>query len=408
MWLSHWVERALNFGHVESESVPCRFFVSAARRRHTVWRNAASGAKALTIIQIVPRLPPAIDGVGDYALSLASALRSSHGIQTRFVVGDSSWEGEPSVGGCSARCLVANSALAVISSLAESPGVSLVLLHYVGYGYQKRGCPIWLVRGLRGWLSGGKQRRLVTMFHELYAFGPPWRSSFWTSPMQRLLARQMARLSRNCLTNLPQSARVLRGWRGAGCSPVQCLPVFSNVGEPKQVPASGERRPSMIVFGKAPSRRLAYTRHTHDLEQACRTLKLSQVVDIGPGEIDCTNVTLQVVRRGPLNSEQVSNELLRARAGFFTCPAPALEKSGVYAAYAAHGLLPVTFSSNHAENADGLVQSRHWVTADRARYVAADELETVTSSLKKWYAGHALEAQAKRFATLLRSNGEAH
>lgn len=28
-----------------------------------------------TIIQIVPRLPPAIDGVGDYALNLARQLR---------------------------------------------------------------------------------------------------------------------------------------------------------------------------------------------------------------------------------------------------------------------------------------------------------------------------------------------
>jgi hypothetical protein len=45
------------------------------------------------IYQIVPRLHPRIDGVGDYALSLARQLRHDYGIDTHFIIGVSgiSW-----------------------------------------------------------------------------------------------------------------------------------------------------------------------------------------------------------------------------------------------------------------------------------------------------------------------------
>jgi hypothetical protein len=55
-----------------------------------------------------------------------------------------------------------------------------VLLHFSGYGYARRGLCRWLVDGLTRWKAAGAQRRVVTMFHEVYASGPIWRSSFWT------------------------------------------------------------------------------------------------------------------------------------------------------------------------------------------------------------------------------------
>lgn len=47
----------------------------------------------IKIIQIVPQLPPAINGLGDYALNLARQLRQDFAIETHFVVGDHSWTG---------------------------------------------------------------------------------------------------------------------------------------------------------------------------------------------------------------------------------------------------------------------------------------------------------------------------
>jgi len=39
------------------------------------------------------RLPPEIDGVGDYALSLARQLRLDFGIEMHFIVCDPTWAG---------------------------------------------------------------------------------------------------------------------------------------------------------------------------------------------------------------------------------------------------------------------------------------------------------------------------
>ncbi|MFZ4728709.1 MAG: glycosyltransferase family 1 protein, partial [Pseudanabaena sp.] len=77
--------------------------------------------------------------------------------------------------------------------MLEGDRTSPVLLHYVGYGYAKRGCPVWLVDGIQRWKNLYPDRLLVTMFHELHASGtPPWTSSFWLSPLQKNLVTRLA------------------------------------------------------------------------------------------------------------------------------------------------------------------------------------------------------------------------
>ena len=44
------------------------------------------------VYSIVPRLPPAIDDVGDYTLNLARQLRKDFIIQTHFIVGNLKWK----------------------------------------------------------------------------------------------------------------------------------------------------------------------------------------------------------------------------------------------------------------------------------------------------------------------------
>jgi hypothetical protein len=75
--------------------------------------------------------------------------------------------------------------------LGEKP--DHVILHYVNYGYQRRGLPfsslpVW--RALRESCRG----RFLVIFHELFASGPPWKSEFWAQPLQKKIARDVARL----------------------------------------------------------------------------------------------------------------------------------------------------------------------------------------------------------------------
>ena len=156
----------------------------------------------MVIIQIVPRLFPAIDGLGDYALNLARQLRKDFNIETHFIVGDPSWSGLSQLQEFPVSQVTVQSPNNLQSLLSHrTSSITTVLLHYVGYGYAKRGCPLWLVDGLRHWRSEGNNRKLVTMFHELYAFGPPWTSSFWLSPLQRKLAARLAQMSNCCITS---------------------------------------------------------------------------------------------------------------------------------------------------------------------------------------------------------------
>jgi len=66
-----------------------------------------------------------------------------------------------------------------------------------------------LVDGLQRWRTASINRLLVTMFHEVYATGPPWASSFWLSPLQRNLAARLAQMSDHCLTSRQGYAKLL-------------------------------------------------------------------------------------------------------------------------------------------------------------------------------------------------------
>jgi len=89
--------------------------------------------------QIVPRLPPAIDGVGDYALSLARQLRLDYGLDTHFTIGYPTWPQTEQVEGFQTAKLTTCSTEALLNQLDPKYPVSL---HYVGYSYAKKGCPI--------------------------------------------------------------------------------------------------------------------------------------------------------------------------------------------------------------------------------------------------------------------------
>jgi hypothetical protein len=99
----------------------------------------------------------------------------------------------------------------------------------VNYGFQKRGVPFRLLSILRG-LRGQHHGKLVTIFHELYASGPPWSSQFWLQPLQIHLAKSVGRLSDACLVSNDNFLSELK--RMVPSSRVELHPVPSGLGEP--------------------------------------------------------------------------------------------------------------------------------------------------------------------------------
>jgi hypothetical protein len=245
--------------------------------------------------------------------------------------------------------------------------------------------------------SFSEERRLVTMFHELYAFGPLWRSSFWTSPVQRWIAKSLARRSEHCFTNRVASTTWLAAASHHPMNAISVLPVFSNVGEPERLPGWNDRPPRMIVFGSAGQRRQVYDEHRTELEAACHALKLEEIVDIG-APLEIPTLSMRVTQRGILSAAEVSREMLSARAGFFAYPTAYLGKSGVFAAYAAHGLVPVTYSANRARNEDGLTSGEHYLLANDLNGCDAGSIGKIGTGAHRWYLAHCIEAQAGCYA----------
>jgi glycosyltransferase involved in cell wall biosynthesis len=353
----------------------------------------------MEIIQVVPTFPPVVSGVGDYALLLAEELRRRHNLHSRFIVGDPDWAGASEAHGFPVTKTPARTFESLARLLSEQACAGLpVLLHYVGYGYEKRGCPLWLVKGMEQWRRASGRRRLVTMFHELFAFGPPWRSSFWTSPLQRRLTTRLAVASDHCVTNIRRFARYLESRLVPRSGRVDVLPVFSNVGEFYQ--RERRRHNEMVIFGGAGWREAAYVNSMDALIKICQALDINQIHDIGPRLSARYELPARIEWHGPLPASEVGEVMRDARFGFFTYPTPYLGKSGIFAAYASHGLVPITVDENDETNEDQLRINDHFLTcgalADHTGGTSA-----VGELVHAWYMKHCLAVQAQNYADML-------
>ncbi|HEX7182455.1 MAG TPA: glycosyltransferase family 1 protein [Thermoanaerobaculia bacterium] len=331
-------------------------------------------------IQIVPTLPPPDEGVGSFATALAEALRS-HSVESRFLVADRSRTAE------------------ALQAALEADGAAPVLLHYAGYGYHPRGCPAWLAEGLRLWKQGGP-RRLVTVFHEVYATGRPWQSSFWLSPAQRRIASRIARMSDGIVTSLDLYGRLLQPL--APGRRIEVLPVFSTVGELAEVPPLAGRERRIVLFGGPGARQRALTRLAGSLATACRALGAEEVCDVGSGEASAVARPDRVgdvpVRRlGRLPAEEVSALLQRSLAGFVAYPPPLLAKSTIFAAYCAHGVLPVCDWDRPRRETGP--PPPFWRPSPVAP--SPDEIQGIAGRARAWYAGHTLERHAALYHEIL-------
>lgn len=354
----------------------------------------------MKLVQIVPQLPPTFDGLGDYGLNLARQFRLRDRLDTHFLVGAPNWSGDGTLG-FAATAVPRRDRRALLDLLAALAPTA-VLLHYVSYGYAKRGCPFWLVDALEA-----TSLPLVTMYHEVAGGSRyPWTSSFWTGAMQRRLAARLAARSDRCLTNKPLFARVI-----ADLCPQQqnlpVLPVFSNIGEPETVRPLAERRRQLVVFGSRGNRQRVYERARPALERACWELQIAEVTDIGPplDNIPGRIASAPVIAKGKCPPEQVAELLGDAIAGFFHYPLDFLVRSTIFAAYCAYGTVPVGVDSSTrwGKDDDGLEPGQQFWLADRD---PLDDPQVIADRARQWYLRHDLSTQTRQFSAALQAAAE--
>jgi hypothetical protein len=357
-----------------------------------------------TVISIVPRLPPAIDGVGDYALNLARQLRKDFSIQTHFIVGNPQWQGAAEIEGFPVSQITDSSANTLLAQLSSNNCPSPILLHYVGYGYAQRGCPIWLVDGLQRWKVLYPQSNLITMFHELYASGPPWTSSFWLSPLQKSLAARLTQLSDRCITSKQLYADIITQISQGKHNQVPFLPVFSNIGEPDKLPPElSERQQRLVVFGGVSKRERVYRNCLPTLNYACQQLKIKEIWDIGsPTDVTPSFIgQVPILKKGKQPVDEIRKIFADSVAGFMDYNPDYLGKSTIFAAYCAHRLLPINAQGN-ALVLDGIAAGKHYWVPNSHENDLDDELDMqkIADNSHFWYLPHCLSIQSKTFAEM--------
>lgn len=343
------------------------------------------------LVQIVPEYPPKIGGVSSYAAKLAWSFQD-FGESLNTIVTHNHHPG----GSTDIVSRLIFPTKEELQKKLEELGPTLVLLHFSGYGYARWGLCHWLVESLSAWKHKNNDRKLITLFHEVYAIGPVWRASFWTSPPQRQIAKNLARLSTAAFVTSQGGYERLKPLYPE--LSLEILPVFSNVGEPEEVAPLHSREDIAVVFGSAGRRGHTYRileNQTGDLVAGFNNLAIKEVIDIGPGDCAPKHLAGFPVRTlGILADETISDWLKRTRVGLSAYPLHMITKSTIWAAYFAHGLLAVNVGCVDCLPGD-LDEEQKFVDL---RHFGNDnfDAQVVASAGFSWYQHHGLSATMKR------------
>jgi hypothetical protein len=346
------------------------------------------------VVHLTPELQPMIGGIADYAAILGTAM-AERDVPQHYLVGSHTAPARRQ--GIRAKFPEAFVLDAPTSNdLArglQHLDAETVLFHYSGYGFAPRGAPFWLVEGLERWKERCAHHRLTVMFHETWANGLPWQSSFWLSPLQRWCVARIALLADAVVTNTSYYGSRLKPFLRPG-TPIHIQPIFSNIGEPDIVPAFAEREPICVLFGRGETRRRTYDRFKRYFAKL-RVLGIERLIEIGlePEITAGLEWPFPVERLGPHEAGEISSIVVRARYGLFECPVYIAGKSGVVAALAAHEVVPIHL---HGEGTyEGLEFGRDTVniSAVTRDWPAAPAPDGV--SVRAWYRKHRLERQMR-------------
>lgn len=379
-----------------------------------------------SLVHIVPALPPQIDGVGDYALHLARQLRNDHGIESRFMVCDPNWSGPARLDGFAVRRLrIANEA-GVWGSLASFRDNPPVLLHYVGYGYHKRGVPLWLYRGIRSWLadnggSAAERNQFFTVFHELWASSKkPWKSEFYLRIIQKWIVARLHSYSTFSITSTRAMQTMLdhiqprKTWR---------LPIPSNIPTCRR-PGIGNRQNARLrvaIFGQHWSRSATVRAHANLLRTLDQKNVLASAMLVGKGlnptgpQTEDLAFLQKCVRPdrievlGELPPEAVSQSLSRADVFLSPYRGELACKSGAFMAALATGCVAVL---RDGANAAPLYESEHFIASDDSqpsverfeRIAAEGHLQRIARAALHWYQQNAdWKVIAEKYSEALRN-----
>lgn len=360
----------------------------------------------IRVLQILPRVPPAVCGIGDYAWGIARKLRNEHGIQTSFLAAGTTWTqpvGETEFPVFRLPELKAKALVGFVE--ARKDDFQAVVLHLSPYGYQKRAVPIWLASGWQQLSQMPGRPRLITMFHELYATGSMRSSAFWLQPLQKWVLRTVARASDGLRTNRQGYADWLLGIAGLKTAQVEVMPVYSNFGEPEVLPSWNEREAAMALFCWGIHSGESLETVVRKAVAHCQRFGLRRLHLIGcKQELEPGQAHVEYVRHGFLEAAALSRLLLSCRMAYTAYSPEHLAKSTLVAAFAAHGLATITQGKSAAlpdvlKDGVTVLNESPLLMEDTP---GVEEIEKIGGALRHWYDQHSLDQHAQSYAAQIK------
>ncbi len=343
--------------------------------------------------QIIPRAPDDAGGVGDFARQLALRLEALHEVTTIFL------SAAPTQATRTAEGVALLSPLR--SVFQDFDPSSNLLLHYVNYGYDGRGIPLWLPTLLAGRRKTDRSR-LITVFHELYAAGAWRQSAFWLRPVQKHLVRALARLSAlSIVTNETHRAQLRKL---APKAEVIVQPVPSNFGEPtisaSELAARDPHR--WVICGGNELIKRSLTSILQNVSYIPKAYTLRELYVVGGVEQREIRAMLarlpdRQIHYHPNVEPAVAAEILSscsfAWLDYFhdpTVPLATILKSTVFAAYCAHGIIPV-FPQGRSSIYLGQerLSGPYFLNSEESNLPSESERAAVAYSLHRFYQRHA-------------------
>jgi hypothetical protein len=341
---------------------------------------------------IAPQYPPAINGLGDYAARLGQGLTNA-GYTVHYA-------GLPQPTPVTVQpywSLQANGTH--LPQLVQQQQIHTVILNYSGYGYQRKGVPLWLVTALTKVKQMGV--KILIFFHELYANGPLWTSAFWLHQAQKKIFKALYRLTDAAFCSNGRMAALITEATSDKGQKNTCIGLFSNIPEPNQLMRWEQKQPRLLVFGHPAMRLQTYevlSQYTHHWLQ----LGISEIIDIGVSAeaMQIPQLPVPIKFLGVLTAEQISVELQQARFGAMVYPDALLGKSGVLAAYLSHGLFVWNGFKTAQRSEDGLVAGEHYWQLQKP-VPNSVSLEKIAKQGSEWYYRHNYQQHLQHYLAFL-------
>gem|GEM_PF-4867970 len=304
----------------------------------------------MSIAIITPRMPPALDGIGDYCYQLWQHW-SPGKRPTNFIVLESAQKSREFCPEINIHQIEPDENTLV--STLNNLNVDIVFLQYVGYGYDINGAPFWLVEALDKWLSQNTHRKLVTMFHESIAGGMPWQRVFWFQGKQKQCINKLLHLSSKIATSCqPNKESLLRINAG---KPIEIIPIGCSF----PVTASPEKNwQQLLIFGKEFARLRAIRLHKNLLkalvdkgliEKLVLAGQLGQATDQTLALIKQLSPNLPVTTHYNFSSDAIAQEIRESGLSLMHTQSTHLLKSTSFHLAAKLGQVAITIDTGEPE-----------------------------------------------------------